>query len=109
MQEQLEEMAAGRLTPLEVAKYCHAQPLKYAIQLMQELALQRARQHLLAQQPAAGKAFLTLGRELLQINRQLESGANPNPLMALEHIFSAWHATAGDKDVSHARFNGTAG
>lgn len=103
VQEQLEEMAAGRLTPLAVAKYCQAQPLTYAIQLMQELTLQQAREHLLAQQPAAGQAFLQLGRELVQINRQLESGANPNPLMALEHIFSAWQATTGDREVAHGR------
>ncbi len=106
VQEQLDEMAAGRLTPVDVAKYCQAQPLNYAIQLMQGLALQRARRHLLAHQPEAGKAFLQLGRELLQINRQLESGANPNPLMALEHIFSAWHATSGDRDVTHGHDNG---
>ncbi len=102
VQEQLEEMAAGRLTPLDLAKYCHAQPLNYAIELMQALTLQRARAHLLARQRKAGTAFLELGRELVQINRQLESGANPNPLMALEHIFSAWHTTTGDRDGARA-------
>lgn len=110
VQEQLDEMAAGRLTPLDVAKYCHAQPLVYAIQLMQELALKQARQCLQAQQEDAARAFLQLGRELVRINRQLDSGANPNPLMALEHIFGLWHATTGDKDVTHGRFHGaTAG
>ena len=69
---------------------------------MQALTLQRARAHLLARQRKAGTAFLQLGRELVQINRQLESGANPNPLMALEHIFSAWHATTGDRDGARA-------
>lgn len=106
VQEQLDDMAAGRLTPLDVAKYCHAQPVNYAIQLMQELALQRARRHLLAQQSTAGNAYLQLGRELVRINRQLESGANPNPLMALEHVFSVWQTITGDKDVSHGRFDG---
>ncbi len=100
VQEQLEDMAAGRLTPLEVAKYCHAQPPDYAIQLMQELSLHKAREALRAQQPMAARAFLEVGRELTLIHRQLESGANPNPLMALEHIFSLWQNTTGDKDVT---------
>lgn len=91
--EQLAAMAEGRVSPLDVAKYCNAQPLDYAIQLMQELSLQRAREALLAQKPALAQAFLRVGRELIQINRQVKSGANPNSLMALEHIFSTWHST----------------
>lgn len=98
VQEQLKDMAAGRLTPLAVAKYCHAQPPLYAIQLMQELSLQHAREALRTQQTGAADAYLQVGRELIRVYRQLESGANPNALMALEHIFSIWYH-AGDKDV----------
>ncbi|MEX2335356.1 MAG: DNA polymerase III subunit delta', partial [Pseudohongiella sp.] len=101
--EQLAEMAAGRLLPTELAKYCNAQPLNYAIQLMQALSLQKARDALAAQNTEDAKAVLRFGRELVQINRQLESGANPNPLMALEHIFSAWKNATGDTDVAGTR------
>lgn len=100
VQEQLADMAAGRLTPLEVAKYCHAQPPEYAIQLMQSLSLQKAREAMQAQQTMTAKKFLHIGRELIRVQRQLESGANPNPLMALEHIFSIWQQSTGDKDVT---------
>lgn len=100
VQEQLEDMAAGRLTPLDVAKYCHAQPPKYAIELMQALSLQKAREAMQAQQTGAAKGFLQIGRDLINVHRQLESGANPNPLMALEHIFSIWQQTTGGRDVT---------
>lgn len=101
--EQLADMAAGSLSPLALAKYCNAQPLDYAIQLMQELSLKNARAALMSRNTARAKRFLQFGQELIVINRQLESGANPNPLMALEHIFSTWQHTTGDKDVADTR------
>ena len=98
--DQLAEMAAGRISALEVAKYCNAQPPDYAIQLMQMLSLQKTRDALLAQDSERAKMLLRYARDLIGVKKQLDSGANPNPLMALEHIFSAWQTTTGDMDVT---------
>ena len=101
--EQLAGMAAGRVSPLELAKYCNAQPPNYAIQLMQALSLQKTQEALAAQNTKKAKAFLQFGRELIRINKLLGSGANPNSLMTLETIFSTWQDATGDKDVTDTR------
>jgi len=101
--EQLAGMAAGRVSPLELAKYCNAQPPNYAIQLMQALSLQKTQEALASQNTKKAKAFLQFGRELIRINKLLGSGANPNSLMALETIFSTWQDATGDKDVTDTR------
>lgn len=92
VREQLADMELGRVSALELAKYCSAQPPLYAIQLMQDLVAERVRRDIESGDENQGnlRALLVFGRELVKINAQLQSGANPNALMALEHIFLSW-------------------
>lgn len=110
MQERLSAFEQGRDSITELAKFCSSQPPLYAIELLQRQAADRIRR--LFSQTQNGNAadikgnndsgsssarlrthkLLEFQRELVQVNAQLNSGANPNTQLALEHLLMGWKA-----------------
>lgn len=99
LEERLQGLENGQLSPHEVARHCEkigGQPAAgYAIQFMQTRIREEAHQRLTQDSADATAALRSLAdyhRSLQEVNKRLLSGANPNVLMSLEQLLSAWAA-----------------
>lgn len=94
LREKLTALAKRQESVTAVARFCEKQPYQYAIKLMLEISTEQIRQ--LSTQGSANQVaqlsqpWFRFQRELLTVNRQLQSTANPNLLMSLEHILTCW-------------------
>lgn len=99
LEERLHGLESGQLSAHEVARHCEkigGQPAAgYAIQFMQDRIRQEASQRLAhdsANTAAALRALTDYHRSLQDVNKRLLSGANPNVVLSLESLLSAWVA-----------------
>lgn len=99
LEERLQGLESGELSAHEVARHCEkvgGQPAAgYAIQYMQTRIREEAQQRLAQGSPDAAPALRSLTdyhRTLQEVNKRLLSGANPNVVMSLESLLSAWAA-----------------
>ena len=94
LREKLTALATRQENVTAVARFCEKQPYQYAIKLMLEMSTERIRQFAREGSAHGGtrrsRPWFRFQRELQTVNRQLQSTANPNLLMSLEHILTCW-------------------
>lgn len=90
LEEQLSELAEGRLGAVAMAKLASVQPALRAIHLLEEVSARDSRQFAQSNQLPELRRELAFQQKLTPLKLQLNSTANPNELMALEYLFSEY-------------------
>lgn len=106
IQSQLPSLLQGETTVPELAKLASAQPARHAITLMNDVMAERCRQLAAEHRLPELRVSLDYRKVLMTLAAQLGSTANPNELMLLETLFSAYQRMMQDAREIRSRTNG---
>lgn len=92
LEDQLSELADGRVSAVTLAKSASTQPALRAIHLIEEISARDSRQFIQTNRLQELRNELAFQQKLIPLKQQLHSTANPNELMALEYLFAEYSA-----------------